>query len=252
MCIYLFIYSDKSIFVCQSSLFKLDCSDDFSCKGLREKCSTSLSIRIDGILRGAEYPLIAPWNRLEKMFVGSGGWAHSSAFLCSVAAVAPTLITSIFVCWSLFSFTCPNEISRCNSNTPVFSREANVCTVVLTQTLQTDGCEPPSHYTWAKAELREIPWRRKWQPIPVFLTGESHGQRSWAGCSPWDHQELDTTEQLTLSFSDHCGKNSKYCDLISWKMFWQKKYWNLRGKENRSLIHNQFGLLCPTRIIGII
>ena len=42
----------------------------------------------------------------------------------------------------------------------------------------------------------KIPRRRKWQPIPVFLPGKSHGQRSLAGYS---HKELDTTEQLTLS-----------------------------------------------------
>ena len=30
----------------------------------------------------------------------------------------------------------------------------------------------------------KIPWRRKWQPTPVFLPGEPHGQRSLAGCSP--------------------------------------------------------------------
>ena len=33
--------------------------------------------------------------------------------------------------------------------------------------------------------VRKIPWRRKWQPTPVFLPGESHGQRSRAGYSPW-------------------------------------------------------------------
>ena len=44
-----------------------------------------------------------------------------------------------------------------------------------------------------------IPWRRAWQPTPVFLPGEFHGQRSMAGYSPWGHKELDTTEQLTLS-----------------------------------------------------
>ena len=32
--------------------------------------------------------------------------------------------------------------------------------------------------------VRKIPWRRKWQPTPVFLPGESHGQRSPAGYSP--------------------------------------------------------------------
>ena len=37
-------------------------------------------------------------------------------------------------------------------------------------------------------------WRRKWQPIPVFLPGESHGQRSLAGHGPWGRKESDTTE----------------------------------------------------------
>ena len=41
-----------------------------------------------------------------------------------------------------------------------------------------------------------MPWRRKWQPTPVFLPGESHGQRSLAGYSPWGPRELDTTELL--------------------------------------------------------
>ena len=33
-----------------------------------------------------------------------------------------------------------------------------------------------------------LPWRRKWQSTPVFLPGESHGQRSLEGYSPWDHR----------------------------------------------------------------
>ena len=41
--------------------------------------------------------------------------------------------------------------------------------------------------------VRKIPWRRKWQPIPGFLPGESNGQRSLAGCSPWGQW---TTGQL--------------------------------------------------------
>ena len=36
--------------------------------------------------------------------------------------------------------------------------------------------------------VRKIPWRRKWQPTPVFLPGESHGQRSLASCSPRDRK----------------------------------------------------------------
>ena len=45
----------------------------------------------------------------------------------------------------------------------------------------------------------KMPWRRKWQPTPVLLREEFHGQRSLAGYSPWGHKELDTTEGLTLS-----------------------------------------------------
>ena len=40
----------------------------------------------------------------------------------------------------------------------------------------------------------KIPWRRAWQPTPVFLPGESHGQRILEGYSPWGHKELDTIE----------------------------------------------------------
>ena len=46
----------------------------------------------------------------------------------------------------------------------------------------------------------KIPWRRTWQPIPVFLPGEFQGQRSLAGYSSQGRKESDTTEQLTLSF----------------------------------------------------
>ena len=39
----------------------------------------------------------------------------------------------------------------------------------------------------------KMPWRRKWQPTPVFLPGKSHGQRSLAGHSPQAREESDTT-----------------------------------------------------------
>ena len=41
---------------------------------------------------------------------------------------------------------------------------------------------------------RKIPWRREWEPTPVFLPGDSHGQRSLVGYSPWGYKEADTTE----------------------------------------------------------
>ena len=50
-----------------------------------------------------------------------------------------------------------------------------------------------------KPWVGKIPWRREWQPTPVFLPGEFHGQRSLVGYSPWDHKESDTAERLILS-----------------------------------------------------
>ena len=50
----------------------------------------------------------------------------------------------------------------------------------------------------------KIPWRRRWQPAPVFLSGKSHGWRSLVGCSPWGRWESDMTEQLPFHFSPSC------------------------------------------------
>ena len=49
---------------------------------------------------------------------------------------------------------------------------------------------PGKQETW----VGKNPWRRKWQPTPVYLPGESHGQRSLVGYSPWGHKESDATE----------------------------------------------------------
>ena len=48
--------------------------------------------------------------------------------------------------------------------------------------------------TWVLPLGQEDPLEKEWQPTPVFLPGKFHGQRSWAGCSPWGCRELDTTE----------------------------------------------------------
>ena len=50
----------------------------------------------------------------------------------------------------------------------------------------------------------KIYWRRRWHPTPVLLPGKSYGWRSLVGCSPWGHEESDTTEQLHFHFSLSC------------------------------------------------
>ena len=52
--------------------------------------------------------------------------------------------------------------------------------------------------------IGKIPWRRKWQPSPVFLPEESHGQKSLEGYSPWGCKELDMTE-VTERTHTHTG-----------------------------------------------
>ena len=60
---------------------------------------------------------------------------------------------------------------------------------------------PPAYAGDARAAglipgSRKSPWRRKWQPTSLFLSGKSHGQRTLAGYSLCSHKESDTTEQL--------------------------------------------------------
>ena len=47
-------------------------------------------------------------------------------------------------------------------------------------------------------------WRRKWQPTPVFLHGESQGRGNLVGCCLWGRTESDTTEKLPFHFSLSC------------------------------------------------
>ena len=95
-------------------------------------------------------------------------------------------------------------------------------------------CGRLGFYPW----VGKIPWRREWQPTPVFLPGQSHAKRSLAGYSPWGHKELDTTEQLSIA--QHGQTNTCTCFFIavlftiakSWKRpkcpsidEWINKFW---------------------------
>ena len=54
----------------------------------------------------------------------------------------------------------------------------------------------------------QVNWRRKWQPTPVLLPGESHGGRSLVGYSPWGHKESDTTTRLNSHFHIVLGEGN--------------------------------------------
>ena len=56
-------------------------------------------------------------------------------------------------------------------------------------------------------------WRRKWQPTPVFLPGESYGRKSLVGYSPWGHKESDMTERLHVtSYIKETQRERDYLD----------------------------------------
>ena len=86
--------------------------------------------------------------------------------------------------------------------------------------LQCRRCKRRRFNPW----VGKIPWRRAWQPTPVFLPGESHGQGSFTDYSPWSRKESDTTE-----VTEHPCKSQKslreFPDLCqgSSRKSWNKK-----------------------------
>ena len=72
-----------------------------------------------------------------------------------------------------------------------------------------------------------IPWRRKWQPTPVFLPGESHGQRSLVGYSPQGRTESDILKQLSRHAQSYC--------IAEGTRFNMQVVINYKGKESEKL-----------------
>ena len=56
--------------------------------------------------------------------------------------------------------------------------------------------------------IGKIPWRREWQPTPVFLPGKSHGQRSLVGYGPWGLEQSDMTEATE---HEYCSGKEQEC-----------------------------------------
>ena len=83
---------------------------------------------------------------------------------------------------------------RCGIQTAVFSSSSAIKWASLVAQMVKNLCAMQE--TGFEPCVGKMPWRRKWQPTPVFLPGESHGWRSLAGHSPLGHKESDTTETL--------------------------------------------------------
>ena len=73
--------------------------------------------------------------------------------------------------------------------------------------------------------VRNIPWKRNWQPTPVFLSGKSQGQRSLMGYSPWGQRESNTTEHTCnhafVVYARHCVRGFIYLHVFFHLIFVQ-------------------------------
>ena len=98
-----------------------------------------------------------------------------------------------------------------------------------------------------------FPWRREWQPTPIFLPGEFQGQRSLAGCSSWGHKLLNITERAHT----HAGR------FLQFLKFWHSRhgspscgasvlcgtdmFWEAAAKMKSNFRENNQGCIYPKR-----
>ena len=76
--------------------------------------------------------------------------------------------------------------------------------------------------------VAKIPWRRKWQPTPVFLPRKFHGQRSLVGYNPWGRKESDTIGQLTVSLHFSSTLKKKLLEVSCFTvLYWFLPYINM-------------------------
>ena len=143
-----------------------------------------------------------------------GIWEFSASFpdspLPSLLAPTSTLLSSQGAhCVHSYVHPCPpwNALSSplCQESTPTHPYTAHFThhlswglnTIMLVKCLVYSQLWPNMNCIWSLGQ--KDPWRREWLPIPVFLPGESHGERNLVGYSLRGCKEMDTTEQLTFN-----------------------------------------------------
>ena len=112
-------------------------------------------------------------------------------------------ITYLFLCFTLILLWLPLVHEEQNSSfLLVFTRLYQLGLGLLDGSLVKDSSVNAGDRRYGfDPWVRKIPWRWKWQSTPVFLLGESLGQRSLKGYSPGDPKESDTTEKLSVHAS---------------------------------------------------
>ena len=129
---------------------------------------------------------LLPWH-WTHLTTGLPGKSHFSSFfdIIFLSVILKSLICIYILYAAPFSSCCKYCILVC----PCLITSVIVI-IIITSFLQLLLIT-----TWLKY-IECLPWSKAWQPTPVFLSGESHGQRKLAGYSPRGRKELDTAEQL--------------------------------------------------------
>ena len=104
--------------------------------------------------------------------------------------------------------------------------------------------------------VRNIPWRGKWLPTPVFLPGKSHGQSSLMGCSSWgcrvrhNWAHTHTHNSLAAGSNVQClyFMESYTRESLCWNSFHRQEIGPQRGKATRSETERQFARKVTARI----
>ena len=172
-------------------------------------CFSPHHTEAQGRLRGRPSPHAkAQVFPVRPLHAGNGGLWYLEAFLgslwgCATGFLYPCFLTAHWINWrrTLNTFLGTQQCLNLLSFWFLFSSSSSSKLYLVSGFPGgSDGKESACSAgdPWFDPWAGKIPWKRKWQPIPVSLPGEFHGQRSLAGYSPWGHKEFDLTEWLTL------------------------------------------------------
>ena len=132
---------------------------------------------------GWEDPLEKEMATYSSTLAWKIAWTEEPGRLQSMGSQSWTWLSGF-----TFTFT---KIIKCNHPLLKLLRQSFIISVCMLLLVTTEL--RPSNQ-WEYRFVRGEVWRRKWQPTPVFLPGESQGRGSLVGCCLWGRTESDTTE----------------------------------------------------------
>ncbi len=100
----------------------------------------------------------------------------------------------------------------------------------------------------------KIPWRRKWQPTPVLLPGESHGWRSLVGYSPRVAKSRTRLSDFTFTFHFHALEKemATHSSVLAWRIPGTEEPGGLPSMGSHRVGHNRSDLAAAYNNVFIV